>query len=162
MNTEKDHEDFWEEGQLAVEAANRLRVLYLFEDEVCFTDVFRDTIKIINEQDFAWEDYIEFLDLPVDPDNDVDGRWDDSLYRMAAALVTIHTLRLEIAFDKEDWFQTIEMLRAYSENLLCIYYLLTYPFSNEELRKWTRERHKWLPLELAIFDHTGGGNNGLR
>lgn len=160
--SEIDHEDFWEEGHLSVEAANRLRVLYLFEDEVYFTDVFRNTIRVINEQDFAWEDYIEFLDLPVDPDNDVDGRWNDSLYRMAAALVTIHTLRLEIAFDKEDWFQTIEILRAYSENLLRTYYLLTYPFSNEELRKWTRERHKWLPLELAMFDHIGGGNNGLR
>ena len=147
--TLSDTEDFWEEGYLAAESANRLRVFYLFEDNLSFTDIFRYTIKIINEADFAWKDYIEVLDNF--PKLDDDDMWNDPMRKMAASLVTIHRSRLDISCDEDDLLATIELLRVYCVNFLHRLYPMT-DFSEEELRKWTRDRHKWVSLEISEWD----------
>lgn len=146
-----ESEDFWEEGYLAVEAANRLNIFYLFEDIAYFTDRFIATIKIIKNEDLAWKDYIRFLDLPIDKEN-YPG-WaramQDPLFRMAAALVSIHVKNLkDIVWNEKDFKLTIDWTWTFfKQYLLDEYHPIN--FSEQELQDWIRERQEWLPLELA-------------
>jgi len=131
----------------SIEAANRLHILYSFEDNVGFTDVFLDTIKIINEDDIFWKEYIRILDVGVNliPDSEVA----DHLIMLTATLLTIHTLRLKIPFIEEDHVMAIDLTRAAFEVIMRKKYF-NEDFSEEAMRKWTRNRHDWLPLELSL------------
>jgi len=144
MSTEIDPEDVLEELYLEVEAANRLRVFYLFEGEITFTDIFRETIFIINEDDIVWKDYITLLDSLVDKDND-DDMWNDPMWKMAESLVTIHVFILNIAYDDRDLFLAIKLLHRFSTERLCKDNILKNLYK-EELRKWTHDRNKWIQL----------------
>jgi len=153
-----DAEDFWDEGYLAIEAGNRLRVFTLFENNLSLMGIFRATIRIISEEDNLWKEYIKLIDTPRDPDGD--GRFNDNMYKMSVALVCINVKRLGIDYLKEDLYQTIELLRTYSVVYLKRAYLMTDP-SEEELGKWIRNRIKWLPLEIAKFPHIYFGEREL-
>ncbi len=149
MEERSEQEDLWEEGHLAIEAANKLHVIYKFENIMRFTDDFLDTINIINKDDIAWKSYMRFLDMPVDPDDY--NEWNDHMYRFIAALVSIHILRLEIDCLDEDYSLTIDCTRTCFELLMRTEYA-NEDFSEEAIRKWTRNRHEWLPLELSLDD----------
>jgi len=144
--TRSDTEDFSEEIYLFIEAANRLRVFYLFEGEITFTDIFRKSIFTINEDDIVWKDYIKILDNLKDTDNvDDDDLWNDPMWKMAESLATIHVFILNIAYDDEDLFSTIKMLHLFMiERLLKDNILKN--LSKEQIRNWTHERNEWIHL----------------
>lgn len=136
------------ESILSVEAANKYHILYSFENNIEFTDAFLDTIKIINEDDIVWKEYIRLLDIPVNLLPDCD-ELDDHLLILTAALVTIHILRLKISFLIEDHFMAIDWTRACFDYIMRKKYF-NKDFSEEAMRKWTRDRYNWLPLELSL------------
>ena len=140
-----DTEDFSEEMHLNVEAANRLRVFYLFEGKITFTDIFRKSVLIINEDDIVWNDYIKILDNLVDTDNDDHELWNDPIWKMAESLATIHVFILNIAFSDEDLFSTIKLLHLFSNERLVKDNILK-NLSKEQIRKWTHERNEWIHL----------------
>jgi len=144
--TRSDTEDFSEEIYLFIEAANRLRVFYLFEDKITFTDIFRKSIFTINEDDIVWKDYIKILDNLKDTDNvDDDDLWNDPMWKMAESLATIHVFILNIAYDDEDLFSTIKMLHLFMiERLLKDNILKN--LSKEQIRNWTHVRNEWIHL----------------
>ena len=122
-------EDFIEAGFLGIESANKLQVLYLFEKDIHFTDSFNETMKIINEDDNAWNNYLENIDsfpeLNEEPGN-------SPLMRMAAALVHMHVARLELVYEEDDWLDTIGM----------VYALFQFQWDTK-IKEWTHARYKW-------------------
>ena len=79
---------------LYCEAANRLHVLYIFEEDVGFTESFLETINLIYRRDDLWEEYNSYVNSPVEPD--VHPIWNEPLWKMAAAFIAIHLSRLSI------------------------------------------------------------------
>lgn len=130
MDERSPQKDFCEIEYLAAESANKLHVLYLFEDQICLTDSFNDTMRMIDENDGAWKTYIEFIDSHPEID-------DDPLSSMAIALVHMHVSRLEIAYEQEDLRLTIAMVYSYLKIMW-----------EEEIKDWIHNRHTW----LRIFD----------
>ena len=136
---------------LMVEAANRLHILYSFENNIKFTDTFLDTIKIINEDDIVWKKYIFLLDLPERNNyrTIIGDEVDDYLALLTSAIISIHSQRLKIPFIAEDLIMAVDCTRACFEHIMINRYPLE-DFSKENLKKWTHDRHDWLPLELAL------------
>jgi len=120
-------EDMWEEGFDGLESANRLHIFYLFENVIKCTDVFLETIKLIDENDAQWKEYTSLLDENEDIP--------EIIMRMATSLVTLHVARLKLSYTEEDVWKSIVTLYAYLSN-----------HWDELLMRYIRARHEWLNL----------------
>ncbi len=140
-----------EEQAQYMEAANKLFVLYAFEKNIAFTDSFLETIKIIHEQDTAWNEYIRFLDMPINKLFPEDPGWNDHLNRLISGLIGLHVIRLKIPWTPEE----LNMAGALTYTVFEA--VLQMRFSNEDLNPenfgdWTRDRSEWLPIELSLHE----------
>ncbi len=125
----------FELGHQGIEAANKLRVLYLFEKDIRFTDSFKETIKTINEDDGHWADYNEIYEGLVDREQAQDVPQYDPLAYMLYALVELHLASLKLVYKDEDFEIATTFLYAF--------YRHHWEMLLEEA---TLNRDDWLPL----------------
>lgn len=93
----------WEIGSEGMESANKLNVLYVFENKVCCTDAFMETIELIITNESFQKDFQWILDKCDE---------DDPLRNHAIAFVTIHITRLGIPYTNDDLYECVLMLHA--------------------------------------------------
>jgi len=125
-------------GFEGVETANKLRVLYLFEGDIRFTDSFKETIQTINEDDGHWADYNELYESIIEMDQAQDVPLNEPLVPMVGALLTLHLARLNLNYKDEDFDITA--------TFLCALYSFEW---DRLLTKATLSRDGWLPLLRA-------------
>lgn len=92
----------WEEGSEDMESANRLNILYVFENKVNYTDAFDETIELIMENEEYQNQFFRIIDI-VDKNN-------GPLFNHAFAFITIHIKRLEIPFTDDDLVGCVHIL----------------------------------------------------
>ena len=129
-----DFETF-DAGYEGIEAANKLQVIYIFEEEIHYTESFQETIKWINEDDGHWADFNEIWDGTVGKYQDPEDPTIDPLSFMVISLLELHLARLRLDYSDEDFEVAKNFLYAFYE----------FQWMNL-LEKLTRSREMWLPL----------------
>jgi len=134
----------FEFGHQGAEAANKLQVLYLFENNIRFTDIFKETIHGINEDDGHWADFNELYESSKERDQAGDSPSNDALAYMVDALVTLHLARLKIVNYNDKEFE------------LATAFLYTFYHFNWGLflAKAAIGRDGWLPLWTIELNET--------
>lgn len=127
--------EIFELGYQGIEAANKLRVLYLFEKDIRFTDSFKETIETIKEDDGHWADYNELYEGNREWDQAGDSPLNDPLAYMVEALVNLHLARLKLVYKDEDF--------ELATTFLYTFYHFHWDLLLEEA---TINRDDWLPL----------------
>jgi len=125
----------FEAGFKGIEAANKLQVIYLFEEKIHYTESFQESIKFIQEDDGHWADFNEIWDGTLGLNQDPEEPTIDPLSYMVISLLTLHLARLKLPYKDEDFKVAQNFLYAFYE----------FQWMNL-LTKLTRSREMWLPL----------------
>jgi len=100
--------DAWDKGSEFLESANKLNVLYVFENKAYLTDAFKETMKLVITDKSIKKGLQGILE-------DYDGNDDDFLLNYTSALVFIHITRLGIPYIDDDLHRCVLMLHAHFE-----------------------------------------------
>ena len=139
-----------------VESAKRLHIIYTYEKKAYLTDIFRDTLRIINDDDFYWENYLHYLYKG----DEKFGATMSVAVSMALALVSIHVPRTGFEPAPEEISESSELiadylvLRAQMLNLTEeerrkgteLHREILDSQSEEWLKRQARTRHEWFNL----------------
>ena len=115
----------------SVEAAEKLLVIYSFENKLRLTDSFKETIKKIRTGGGALGiEYRDYLDMALAPE---DVSCDTQLFEMAYSLIHVHVSRFTLSDTEDD--------RENASELLC--FLLVNNYWYEKIRRWTESPDMW-------------------
>ena len=97
--------DDLENWEKRVESANKLNVLYQFEDKITFTKAFTKTIELTYIDDSFWAEYLKVYKIMKKT-----AVTRDPLAWMAGAVIAQHNTLNNPKFDGEDWENASQLL----------------------------------------------------
>lgn len=90
----------------AIESAKRLHIIYTYEKKAYLTDAFRYTLRIIDEDDLYWNQYLRFLYKGLANEY-------STAMSMAMTLITFHMKRLGMCADEEKVWESSLLINDY-------------------------------------------------